>query len=156
MALIKTRQTLEQRIHAPHVRASTGPVCMTCGRIVDSESLVEGEPGRTTFARVLVKHHGAEELRTFEMDSIEWDERELASHMSRANWFDPRGGEGLGVKIVPIDGGVPDFEQTEPTVLVAGDIGERALGRVPGRILGADGRPVGGGTPSEGRKGGGA
>lgn len=103
MALIKSHTSLEQRILSPAVQASSGPVCMTCGRIVDSEALVDGMPGRDTFAKVLVKHHGAEELRTFDMGSVEWDSYELKSHMMRANWFDPRSHEGigLGVKVVP-------------------------------------------------------
>lgn len=103
MALVKSFTSLEQRILAPAVQASSGPVCMTCGRIVDSEALVEGLPGRDTFAKVLVKHHGAEELRTFDMGSVEWDSYELKSHMMRANWFDPTSheGSGLGVKVVP-------------------------------------------------------
>lgn len=105
MALIRSRTSLLQRILAPSIQSPLGPVCMTCGRLVDSEALVEGEPGKTTYAKVLVKHHGAEELRTFEMASVEWDSYELASHMRRANWFDPRSheGSGLGVKIVPTD-----------------------------------------------------
>lgn len=99
MALIRTAVSLEQRIHAPYVKAAQGCICMTCGRLVDVESLVEGEPGKTTYARVLVKHHGAEELRTFGMGSVDWDGYELKSHMMRANWFDPRGDAGLGVKV---------------------------------------------------------
>ena len=142
MTLLRTTQTLDQRILAPSVKHAAGPVCMTCGRIVDSESLVEGEPGRTTYARVLVKHHGAEELRTFTMESVEWDSHELRSHMQRANWFDPSGGEGLGVKITPVDGGMPDFETTKPTITVPGEV-QRVLGVGP-KILGADGKRIGG------------
>lgn len=99
MSLIRTHASLAQRILAPCVQSARGPVCMTCGRLVDREELVEGEPGKTTFAKVLVKHHGAEELRTFDMGSIEWDSYELKSHMMRANWFDPRGDIGAGVKV---------------------------------------------------------
>lgn len=99
MALIKTHVSLEQRILAPYVKNAQGCLCMTCGRLVDLESLVEGEMGKTTYAKVLVRHHGAEELRTFDMGSVEWDAYELKSHMMRANWFDPRGGAGLGVKV---------------------------------------------------------
>lgn len=99
MALIRSAVSLEQRILAPSVKKPAGCVCMTCGRLVDSEALVEGEPGKTTFAKVLVKHHGAEELRTFGMGSVEWDAYELKSHMMRANWFDPRGDAGLGVQV---------------------------------------------------------
>lgn len=124
MALIKTRTSLEQRILAPSVKAPSGPVCMTCGRLVDSELLVEGEPGRTTFAKVLVKHHGAEELRTFDMGSVEWDSYELKSHMMRANWFSPFGHEdtALGVKIIP------RFDDPEPSKVFS--------------ILGGNGRPI--------------
>lgn len=110
MALIKSSVSLEQRILAPGVKAPSGPVCMTCGRLVDSEMLVEGEPGKTTYAKVLVKHHGAEELRTFGMGSVEWDAYELKSHMMRANWFNPHGHEdaGLGIKIMPT------YDEPEP------------------------------------------
>ncbi len=99
MALIRSSVSLEQRILAPYVKSAQGCLCMTCGRLVDSETLVEGEPGKTTYAKVLVKHHGGEELRTFGMGSVEWDAYELKSHMMRANWFDPRGDAGLGVKV---------------------------------------------------------
>lgn len=124
MALIRSHVSLGQRILAPAVKSAQGCVCMTCGRIVDVESLVEGEPGKTTFARVLVKHHGAEELRTFDMGSVEWDGYELKSHMMRANWFDPRGDAGLGVKIT-----VDHTADPEP---------ERVYS-----ILGANGKPLG-------------
>ncbi len=99
---------------------------MTCGRRVDSELLVEGEPGKTTFAKVLAKHHGAEELRTFDMGSVEWDDYELKSHMMRANWFSPFGHEdaGLGVKMTARD----DDEDHEPAKVFS--------------ILGANGKPV--------------
>jgi hypothetical protein len=103
VTLLRTRTSLEQRVLAPTVQGPRGPVCLTCGRVVDSEALVEGEPGHTTFAKVLVKHHGAEELRTFDMGSVEWDSYELKSHMMRANWFSPFGHEdqGLGRKVTP-------------------------------------------------------
>lgn len=103
MSLRRTHVSLLQNILAPRSISVAGPVCMTCGRVVDSEQLVDGEPGRTTFAKVLVKHHGQEELRTFDFGSVEWDSDMLKSHMSRGNWFDPRGegDAGLGVKIQP-------------------------------------------------------
>ena len=97
MPLLKTFATLGDLVHAPNVQNVRGPVCMTCGRLVDSETLVEGYPGETTFARMLVKHHGAEELATFDMGSTNWDERDLASLMQRRNWFDPTRHEGLGL-----------------------------------------------------------
>lgn len=124
MALHRTSVSLAQRILAPAVKSAQGAICMTCGRRVDSELLVEGEPGRTTFAKVLAKHHGAEELRTFEMGSVEWDDYELKSHMMRANWFDPRGDAGLGVKVHAKD----DDEDYEPAKVYS--------------ILGANGKPV--------------
>lgn len=102
--LLKTRTSWDQIVEAPSVESIKGPVCMTCGRIVDSEQLVEGYPaepekGRpgSLFCKVLVKHHGAEELRTFEMGSDNWDERDLAQMMRRTNWFDPTKYEGLGL-----------------------------------------------------------
>lgn len=123
MALLRTSTSLLQRVLAPAVQSAAGPVCMTCGRIVDGEALVEGEPGKTTFAKVLVKHHGAEELRTFDMGSIEWDSYELKSHMMRANWFDPRGDAGLGVKIAVDHTAEPEAERVYS-------------------VLGANGKPV--------------
>lgn len=124
MALVRTSTSLLQRVLAPVVQGAQGPVCMTCGRYVDSEQLVEGEPGRDTFCKVLVRHHGAEELRTFEMSSVEWDAYELKSHMMRANWFDPHGHEstGLGVKVVATD------DEPEPTKVFS--------------LLGSNGKPL--------------
>lgn len=133
MPLIKSTVGLDSLVQAPHVQSALGPVCMLCGRVVDEEMLVEGYPaslggyreepirdslGRFTghtrsvyyppaegslFAKVLVRHHGAEELRTFEMGSSNWDERDLSSYMRRTNWFDPTShlGMGMGTKIRP-------------------------------------------------------
>jgi len=81
---------------------NTGPRCLTCLEVVDLESMVEGYPGQTTFCRVLVRHHGAEELRTFEFDSVEWDHRDLKRAMQSARFFDPLGhGEGTASVQVP-------------------------------------------------------
>lgn len=66
-----------------------GTLCMTCGRRVDYEEMVEGLPGRDTYCRVLVRHHGAEEMRTFSFDSVEWDDRDLKRAMQAATWFAP-------------------------------------------------------------------
>lgn len=96
MSLVRSRFTLGNLIAAPNVQAAQGPVCMTCGRIVDSEELVEGYPGESETCKVLVRHHGAEELRTFDMGSRNWDPADLAMMMRRANWFDPHAHEGLG------------------------------------------------------------
>jgi hypothetical protein len=101
MPLLKTRASWADLVHAPQAQHALGPVCMTCGRIVDEEVLVEGYPGESETCKVLVKHHGAEELRTFDMGSTNWDARDLASMMRRTNWFDPtrEAGMGLGQKV---------------------------------------------------------
>lgn len=97
MSLLRSRASLDQLVVAPHVEGARGPVCMTCGRIVDSEALVEGYPGESQTCKVLVRHHGAEELRTFDMGSTNWDAGDLKSMMRRTNWFDPGAHEGLGL-----------------------------------------------------------
>lgn len=86
----RTEFGTSQRIVAHQRSASLAPLCLTCGRDVDGEELVEGEPGTHDYARVLVRHHGAEELRTFRMGTIDWSPDELASRMRGADWFDPR------------------------------------------------------------------
>lgn len=65
------------------------PICATCGRYLDAYEIVEGYPGSTTFARVLGKHHGSEELVTFDMGGVEWTHEDLASQMRSHIWFDP-------------------------------------------------------------------
>ena len=98
MSLLKTRMNLDQLVIAPPVKSARGCVCLTCGRLVDSESLVEGEPGwGKTWCKVLVKHHGAEELRTIDFGSTNWDSDDLKSAMMRQNWFDPTSHEGMGI-----------------------------------------------------------
>jgi hypothetical protein len=60
---------------------------------VDEERLVEGEPGwGKTWCRVLVKHHGQEELRTLDFGSVEWDHKDLGKYMQRVRWFEPEQG----------------------------------------------------------------
>lgn len=101
MALIKTLASWGDLIHAPNVQAPQGAVCLTCGRLVDFEGVVEGYPQETTWCKYLVKHHGAEELRTFDMGSNNWDIDDAAQMARRTNWLDPtrEGGLGLGQKI---------------------------------------------------------
>lgn len=123
MPLLKSRASWGDLVHAPSVESVRGPVCMTCGRLVDSERLVEGYPGETVYAKVLVKHHGAEELRTFHMGSSNWDERDLASMMRRTNWFDPTSHEGMGLghktpNAGDHDGGDTDDVQVTPMIVV--------------------------------------
>lgn len=88
MTLFKQRVGLLKALRRPVV-TSLAPICMTCGRHLDSEELVEGYPGGTTFAKVLGRHHGSEELVTFDMGSVNWDEEDLAKHMRGHLWFDP-------------------------------------------------------------------
>lgn len=119
MPLLKTRASWDNLVIAPRVQHVRGPVCMTCGRLVDEEQLVEGYPGESTHARVLVKHHGAEELRTFDMGSTNWDAGDLASMMRRTNWFDPTAHEGLALgREVKQPGEHDDVDQVKPMVVL--------------------------------------
>jgi hypothetical protein len=120
MALIKSHATLDNLILAPHVQSARGAVCLTCGRLVDEEAIVEGYPGESVTAKYLVRHHGAEELRTFHMGSTNWDHTDLRSYVRRTNWFDPTAheGTGMGQLVIPSDG----YVDPEPTkVIVGGD-----------------------------------
>lgn len=100
--LLKTRAGWSDLVSAPSVQSMKGPVCMTCGRIVDFDGVVEGYPSEpnaegTTWCKYLVRHHGAEELRTFDMGSTNWDYADAAQMARRTNWFDPTAFEGLGL-----------------------------------------------------------
>lgn len=101
MGLIHTRANWDQLVHAPTVQSVKGCICMTCGRIVDFEGMTgdpgSGEPGVTTYAKWVVRHHGGEEERTFDMGSTNWDLADLAQMARRTNWFDPTRHEGLGL-----------------------------------------------------------
>lgn len=97
--LRRSLATLDNLVVAPYAGSARGAVCLTCGRLVDEEALVEGYPGESVTCKVLVRHHGAEELRTFNMGSTNWDERDLASMMARTNWFDPHSHDGMGLGI---------------------------------------------------------
>lgn len=99
MALIRSRASWGDLVVAPTVQAPRGAVCLTCGRLVDYEGVVEGYPGATTHARYLVKHHGAEEARSFDMGSTNWDYADVAQMARRTNWFDPKAHEGLGLGV---------------------------------------------------------
>lgn len=81
----------------------TGPVCDLCNAVVDSEELVEGMPGwnsdpteaaaekpaSSRYAKVLVTHHGAEELHTFDFESVWWTAEDLRRRMQQRRWFSP-------------------------------------------------------------------
>jgi hypothetical protein len=88
-SLKRTLLRLDDAIAAPNTRPARGASCLTCLRLVDVEELVEGYPGESETCRVLVKCHGSEELRTFDMGSRDWDGPELGQMMARAQWFDP-------------------------------------------------------------------
>lgn len=78
------------------VQNVAAPVCMTCGRPVAVEELVDGEEGVTSYAKVLAKCHGEEELEIFEFGTKDWDWQDLKSARMRRNWFDPLRLGGLG------------------------------------------------------------
>ena len=88
MSLYKHNVGLLAGLIKPVVHAHA-PLCTTCGRYLDGEAIVEGYPGQTTFCKVLGKHHGAEELVTFDMGSVEWSFEELQKQMRGHLWFDP-------------------------------------------------------------------
>ena len=102
MTIRRTQLGLLAALLAPVKYDIEGPLCLTCGRVVDHEELVEGYPGESTFCRVLVRHHGAEEVRTFDLGSSNWDDRDLKRLMQGARWFDPNEhGEGVLRTTVP-------------------------------------------------------
>lgn len=114
MALRRTSLGLDRWIWTRPTHDVEGPVCALCDagrdkndfldrpRVVDYEELVEGQPGvedihgniirhaGTTWCKVLVRHHGAEELVTFDFGSLNWGPTELASMMRKKRWFDPQ------------------------------------------------------------------
>ncbi len=101
MSYRRTSINLDRFILSPHAGNIIGPVCMTCNKVVDSETLVEGYPGEENLAgmvtkmaggetaRVLVRHHGQEEVKTLDFGSREWGPMELAKWISRTRWFNP-------------------------------------------------------------------
>lgn len=97
MPLIKSQASWGDIVHAPSVQSPRGAVCLTCGRLVDFEGVVEGYPGESVRARYLVRHHGAEEARVFDMGSTNWDLADVEQMARRTNWFDPHSLAGLGL-----------------------------------------------------------
>lgn len=104
MSLRRSRAALGNLVFAPYAGSVRGAVCMTCGKLVDEEIIVEGYAGESETCKVLVRHHGQEELRTFDMGSRNWDHEDLASLVQRTNWFDPSSYDGmaLGVKVANV------------------------------------------------------
>lgn len=112
MTLRRSLATLGNLVVAPYAGSARGAVCLTCGKLVDEEAIVDGYPGESVTCKVLVRHHGAEELRTFDMGSANWDHTDLASMMARTNWFDPYSHEGMGLGVkVPHVGEHDDKEE---------------------------------------------
>jgi hypothetical protein len=102
VTLRRTKMGLSQYIITPPTLDVTGPVCALCDKVVDSEELVEGIPGEESgergmvtknagsdTCRVLVRHHGQEEIREIDFGSREWGPSQLASFMQRIRWFNP-------------------------------------------------------------------
>jgi hypothetical protein len=123
MPLIKSQASLVDLVQAPSVYNPRGALCLTCGRIVESEGVVEGYPGETTRARYLVGHHGAEEARWFDMGSTNWDYADVAQMARRCNWFDPAGGLGLGKEV--LNAGDHD-EKDDGEFKVVSDLGAKS------------------------------
>lgn len=112
--MIRTAVSWNDLVHARATSERPGaPVCMTCGRYVDYNGIVEGHPGESTRARYLVRHHGAEEACWFDMGSTNWDYADVEQMARRKNWFDPtKVGDtgGVGVRLASVgehDGGEP-------------------------------------------------
>lgn len=89
MALRKVKLGLLPALTAPVVRPVQGfiaPVCDLCQKPLDSEELVETW---RTGARVLGRHHGQEELASFELGTEEWEPEDLSRAMRGYLWFSP-------------------------------------------------------------------
>lgn len=93
--------TLMRRVDRAQLKYG-GAICMTCRKPVDSEEIVEGYPGRDTYQRVLYRCHNAEELVTYEFDSVEWDERDSTRAVQRHRHFDPFGHADEGRLVVQV------------------------------------------------------
>lgn len=89
------------------------PMCDLCGKPIDKATIVEGgipglevgsqygpepdlrlvEPSDKTWVKVLVEHHGAEEVATFDFGSVQWGPSDLHSYMRKKRWFEPEHAE---------------------------------------------------------------
>lgn len=125
MPLIKSRASLENLVLAPYAGNVRGAVCLTCGKLVDYEGVVEGYPTSpqqdgTTWCKYLVRHHGSEELRRFDMGSSNWDYQDAAQLAQRTNWFDPTAHEGLGLGVTVSDVGEHDDKEEFKVIVDVG------------------------------------
>lgn len=83
---IKSADGILEGLLAP-VTSSGEAFCDLCGgKLTDYEELVEVGP---TWCKVLVRHHGQEQVHRFDFESVEWDERDLRSRMRGRRWFQP-------------------------------------------------------------------
>ncbi len=64
-------------------------LCQKCGRPVDYEEIVEGRPGESETAQVLVRHHGEEELCEMGFGTKYWDWAQLGRFITAHQWFRP-------------------------------------------------------------------
>lgn len=71
---------------APHA-LSYQPVCILCGRHLDSWELVEEMPERV---RIIGKHHGAEQLVTLELGTRNYDDGDITRALRGVDFFHPK------------------------------------------------------------------
>lgn len=84
-----------RRLHVPLLQQllarpveHRGGLCHLCGRPLDYEG-VEETVGPTT-VRVRGKHHGAEEVVTFELGTRAWEGDDLERAVRGWRWFEPK------------------------------------------------------------------
>lgn len=140
MSLIKSAASWNDLAGAQTTQLRPGaPVCLTCGRYVDYNGVVEGEAAwlgghvwddeskrevyrppheaSTQFPKYLVKHHSGEELRTFDMGSTNWDYADVEQMARRTNWFDPHSHEGVAAGVRIENAG--EHDDGEPTKVIS-------------------------------------
>lgn len=86
MPLFKRNVGLLTALRKPVSFEALQPLCMTCGRYLDSWNMVEQQGTRV---RMLGKHHGAEEAVWFDMGTRQWEAEDLAAVMRAHDWFPP-------------------------------------------------------------------
>ncbi len=127
MAYLRTSLSLTRSLKRRVLYDIQGSVCQRCERfnpdptipmVVDYEGVVpdpsnhqpgkEDEHGRViedstgTWTDVLVKHHGAEEVKRFEFESRTWGWVDLRQMLKLVRWFDPVDVEEDGRLVVPV------------------------------------------------------
>lgn len=117
-------------VGAPRVNAQRGARCLMCHKLVQYEAIVEGYPGQTTFCKYLVRCHGQEELRTYDMGSTEWEWEDVRSWRDRAHWFDP--GSFDAAPLGKDAGNVNDYEDPERKKLYSDVVLASERGKISG------------------------